>query len=217
MRYVWHRAALLAHLTGCRQAEGLEALTCTKRNRSRWAKHIVESYEGKPSHQLAAACDFELVFTYDGVINDLEIALKKHALKHHAAEYRSLTSVPGIGMVLALTILYEIDTVERFETVQDLVSYSRLVGGNCCSAGKVVGSRGGKMGNPYLKWAFREAAILCKRADTPVGNYAEKLLRRKQGNKKLVNGILASKICRAVYHMLHNGTVFDPKRFVSSN
>jgi transposase len=35
--------------------------------------------------------------------------------------------VPGIGQILALVLLYEIHDIRRFPSVQDFVSYCRLV------------------------------------------------------------------------------------------
>ncbi len=64
--------------------------------------------------------------------------------------YHLLTTVPGIGRVPAMTILFELDTVERFPTVKDFLSCARLVKGSVASAGKIKGLTGGKMGNEYL-------------------------------------------------------------------
>src|SRR5437879_6334547 len=76
-------------------------------------------------------------------------------------------TVPGIGQILALTILYEMGTLERFPTVKDFLSYCRLVKGTVASAGKIKGLRGAKLGNPYLRWAFGEAAVIAKRDHFP--------------------------------------------------
>ena len=71
--------------------------------------------------------------------------------------------MPGIGESLGLTILYEMGDIERFPTVKDFLSYCRLVKGTVASAGKIKGLRGAKLGNPYLRWAFGEAAVIAKR------------------------------------------------------
>ena len=71
-----------------------------------------------------------------------------------------LKSVPGIGLILSLVILYEIHDINRFERVQDFASYRHLVKCKRESAGKSYGTGGAKVGNAYLKWAFSEAAVL---------------------------------------------------------
>ena len=121
-------------------------------------------------------------------------------------------TVPGIGRVLALTLLFEIDTIKRFPTVKDFVSYCRLVKGSVASAGKVKGLCGGKMGNPYLRWAFGEAAVIAKRNHPLLTPYAEKLV--SQHGKFKGNAILANKFGRAVYFMLQKGTAFDAELVV---
>ena len=45
---------------------------------------------------------------YDTLINDLELTLVRDAKRHDGDACHRLRSVPGIGKVLALTILYEV-------------------------------------------------------------------------------------------------------------
>src|SRR5919109_322045 len=73
-------------------------------------------------------------------------------------------TVPGIGKILSLVLLYEIHAIRRFPRVQDFVSYCRLVTCAKESAGKRYGVSGTKIGNAHLKWAFAEAAVLVLRA-----------------------------------------------------
>ena len=114
--------------------------------------------------------------------------------------------------MLALTILFEVDRIDRFPTVKDFCSYSRLVKGSVASAGKVKGLCGGKMGNAYLRWAFGQAAVICKRNHPLLTPYAEMLVS-KHGKFK-GNAILANKLGRAVYFMLQKGTAFDAELMV---
>jgi transposase len=78
-------------------------------------------------------------------------------------------SVPGIGKILRVVLLYEIHDMSRFPRVQDFVSYGRLVTCAQESAGKRDGTSGAKLGNASLKWAFSEAAVLLLRHN-PVGH-----------------------------------------------
>jgi len=66
--------------------------------------------------------------------------------------------VPGIGQILALTIMLETGDIKRFSTVGDYASYCRCVGSQKLSNGKKKGSGNTKNGNKYLAWAFVEAA-----------------------------------------------------------
>src|SRR5208282_1196819 len=99
---------------------------------------------------------------------------------------------------LGLTLLHEIGDIARFPTVKDFLSYCRLVKGTVASAGKIKGLRGAKLGNPYLRWAFGEAAVVAKR-DGVLGPLDQRLEARLGGNKFKANTVLAIKLARAVY------------------
>lgn len=158
--------------------------------------------------------DLGLLDHYDATIRDLELFLVKRAKQHDANAFHRLRTVPGIGKILAMTILYEIHDIARFERVQDFASYCRLVKGTKSSAGKTTGSSGGKMGNVHLKWAFSEAAVLFL-AKCDKGKALKAKLARKHGKAKSLS-ILAHKIGRAVYFMLARQQAFDLERFLAT-
>ncbi len=80
---------------------------------------------------------------------------------------------------------------------------------------KIKGLRGAKLGNPYLRWAFGEAAVVAKRDPLVIGPLAQRLEARLN-NKFKANTVLAIKLARAVYFMLKQKTVFDPERLVAA-
>lgn len=104
--------------------------------------------------------DLALLERYDDLVTDLELTIVREAKRHDGDAFHRLRSVPGIGKVLALTILYEIHDITRFDRVQEFASYARLVKCPHQSAGKTYGTGGAKMGNVHSKWAFSEAAEL---------------------------------------------------------
>ncbi|OFW05027.1 MAG: hypothetical protein A3I61_19140 [Acidobacteria bacterium RIFCSPLOWO2_02_FULL_68_18] len=164
-----------------------------------------------PSVRKSIAVDLTLVAQYDTLITDLELTIVREAKRHDAGAFHRLRSVPGIGKVLALTILYEIHDITRFGRVQEFASYARLVKGRKQSAGNTFGTSGAKMGNVHLKWAFSEAAVLFLR-HTRDGKKLLAAIEKKHGKRKALS-ILAHKIGRAVFYMLSRGTVFSPEKF----
>lgn len=213
MSYVWERSSLIGHLTMNQYAEGMAPVSRTNNNRDEWEKRILTQYTN-PLLRTAAENDMELIRSYDKRIVQLEKTLEKQARKFFERDYILLQSVPGIGRILALTILFEIDTIKRFSTVKDFVSYCRLVKGSVASAGKVKGLTGGKMGNAYLRWAFGQVAIIARRSHPLIKTYAD-LLIAKHGKFK-GNAILGNKIARCVYFMLQKGTVFDVEQLIAT-
>ena len=145
------------------------------------------------------------------MLTKLEHELSLSAKVHDADSYFRIRSIPGIGRILGLVILYEIHDIARFARIQDFVSYCRLVKSTKESAGKRYGTSGKKIGNAHLKWAFSEAAVLFLRRNPEARKYKEKL-ERKHGKAKAM-AILSHKLARAIYYILKRKTVFDMTRF----
>jgi transposase len=124
-----------------------------------------------------------------------------------------LQTVPGIGKILSLVLLYEIYDINRFPRVQEFASYCRLVKCAKESNGKRSGSSGTKIGNAHLKWAFSEAAVLFLR-DNPAGQKLLARLETKHGKGKALT-ILAHKLSRAVYYMLKRKVAFNMQSFLN--
>jgi len=119
-----------------------------------------------------------------------------------------------VGKVLALTILYEVHDVHRFDRVQEFASYARLVRCAKESVGKRYGTSGAKMGNVHLEWAFSEAAVLFVR-HSPEGKKLRARLEKRFGKGKALS-VLAHKLGRTVYFMLRRGQAFDRRRFAAT-
>jgi transposase len=153
-----------------------------------------------------------MIAHFDQQIAKLDWELERQTKLVASRDFSLLLSVAGIGNSLGLTILHEIGEISRFPTVKNFLSYCRLVKGTVASAGKIKGLRGAKLGNPYLRWAFGEAAVIAKRDHAIIGPLAQRLEAKNGGNKFKANTVVAIKLARAVYFMLKNKTAFDPQR-----
>ena len=212
--YVWRRAELLARIQSHQLAEGHEPVRQSRPNRDPWEERLLAQYDN-PLHKLSLQMDLHMIREYDAKLLELERELLAATRQLASRDYALLNTVPGIGRSLGLTILHEIDTIERFPTVKDFSSYCRLVKGSVASAGKIKGTRGAKLGNPYLRWAFGEAAVIAKRDHPLLRAYAQRL--EAAHGKHKANSILANKLARAVYFMLKTGTGFDAERLVATS
>jgi transposase len=208
---VRRRANLLAHIQNTHHQYNLDppaAKIAYKSNREGVAE-VFEDLDVRKSMEI----DLAMIEHYDATIRELELHLSRRAKQHDPQAYHRLRSVPGIGKILALTILYEIQDIARFPRVQDFLSYSRLVKCEHSSAGKKLGSGGSKIGNAHLKWAFSEAASLFLR-NNAAGQKHLRRLAGKHGKSKALS-ILAAKLGRAVYLMLTKDRVFEMDRFLA--
>jgi transposase len=204
------RAELLAHVQNTNSQYNLPEIgkkIAYKANREGVADRFAD-----PAVHKSIEVDLALITYYDQLLTDVELSMVKAAKHHDAHTLYLLQTVPGIGKILSLVLLYEIHDVARFPTVQDFVSYCRLVKCAKESAGKRLGTSSKKIGNAHLKWAFSEAAALFLR-NNPAGQRSVARLEKKHGPGKALT-ILAHKLARAVYYMLKRKTAFDMEQFL---
>jgi transposase len=212
MSLMRQRAALLTHVQQTNSQYNLPEIgkkIAYQANREGVAARFPD-----PVVQKSIEVDLALLEYYDRLLTELELSLVNRAKAHNAQVFYRLHSIPGVGKILALVLLYEIHDIQRFPRVQEFVSYCRLVKCAKESAGKRYGTSGTKIGNAYLKWAFSEAAVLFLR-NNPAGEKYLRRLEKKHGKGKALT-ILAHKLARAVYYMLKRDTAFDLDKFLNT-
>jgi transposase len=165
----------------------------------------VEELVANPDLALAIKANLAMLQCADEQINILEKSvIDRVKLK---PEFRLLTTTPGIGHILALTIMLETGDIGRFATVGDYASYCRCVGSKKITNGKKKGQGNTKNGNKYLAWAYVEAANFAIR-------FSAKIKSFYQRKKSKTNGIVAikavaHKLCRACYYIIKDQIAFD--------
>jgi transposase len=212
--HVGQRAHLIAHLQNLASQYNLEPFAkkltyAANREELQIAERFTE-----PAVRCAVEADLALIDALDVEIHRVETHVLKAAKVHEPQAFARLRSVPGIGPVLALTMLYEIHDIARFGDVGPFLSYARLVPGRHESAGKAKGSPNRKIGNAHLKWAFSEAACLLVRHSERGKRWLAR--RTKKHGKAAALAHLAAKIGRTVYHLWHKGQVYDEERMFAS-
>lgn len=126
------------------------------------------------------------------------------------AEYGLLTSVPGIGQVLATMILLETGPINRFAAAGNFASYARCVNSVRTSNGKKKGEGNTRNGNKYLAWAFVEAANFALRNCAEAKRFYER--KKAKTNNAVAIKALAHKLARACFHILNERKPFDVTR-----
>jgi transposase len=122
-------------------------------------------------------------------------------------QFRFLKTVPGIGSILALTIMLETGEIERFASVGNYASYCRCVGSKKISNGKRKGSGNTKNGNKYLAWAFVEAANFAIRFYPRIKSFYQK--KKSKSHAIVAIKAVAHKLCRACYYIIKDQVAFD--------
>jgi transposase len=210
LKLVRQRAERLTHIRQTHAQYNMPALGKQLKSKAQREGGTAHFDDGAVQKNLEV--DLALIDHNDHVIHDLERHIMTLAKQHDPETLALLRSVPGIGPILSLVLLYEIHDLNRFPRVQDFASYCRVVKCASESGGKRYGTSGTKIGNVHLKWAFSEAAVLFLVGNEPGQKYYGRL-EKKHGKGKALT-VLAHQLARAVYYMLKRETRFDMDTFV---
>lgn len=211
--FVRQRAQLIAHIQNTNSQFNHPPFSKKLTYAGNRSSELAERFDD-PSTKLSVESDLKLIANYDEQLLTLERHLNKHAKVDDPVTFGLLKTIPGIGPILGLVLLYEVDDIARFPDVGNFLSYARLVRCEHSSAGKVKGSGGKKIGNAHLKWAFSEAACLMIRSVPAVKAWMQR--QEKKGGKRKALSVLEAKLGRCVYHLWRKRVPFDGKRFLNT-
>ena len=120
--------------------------------------------------------------------------------------FRQLLTIPGIGNILAMTIMLEVGDIRRFPKVGNFASYCRCVPSKRLSDGKSKGCGNRKNGNRYLSWALTEAAQIGRRHNQQFRRYYNRKVA--QANTSLATKALGNKLARICYYIMRDQVPF---------
>lgn len=141
-------------------------------------------------------------------IKNLEkMIVKQVSLK---PEFEQLQTVPGIGIIMALTIMLETGDIHRFAKVGNYASYCRCVNSKRMSNNNQKGQGNRKSGNKYLAWAFMEVANFSIKYNEQARRFYQKKLAKTK--RVVALKALAHKMARACYYVMKNNEAFDNSR-----
>lgn len=118
-----------------------------------------------------------------------------------------LTTIPGVGNILGLTITLEVGDIGRFAEVGNYSSYCRCVKSERTSNKKKKGEGNRKNGKKYLSWAYVEAAHLATRFCPEAKRFYQRKMAKSNG--AVATKALANKLARASYYMMTDQVPFD--------
>jgi transposase len=120
----------------------------------------------------------------------------------YAANVRLLESIPGIGLLTAITLLTEMETIDRFKDTDHFAAYAGLVP-NRHNSGEV--KKDGEMtsrGQAILKKNIVESAWVAARRDPALSLAYNKYVQRMEPNKAIIR--IARKLVNRIYFVLKN-------------
>lgn len=188
---------------------------------SLFERHMAKRYNGREIKQLKTddidriIADPFLAFTAKNNVTTIsfldtrvkEIEKKILSIAKVEKQFEVITSIPGIGTVLGLTIMLEVDDIGRFPSPGNYASYCRCVKSEKTSNKKKKGKGNEKNGNKYLSWAYVEAAHMIIRFCPEANRFYQR--KKTQRNGAVATKALANKLARASYCMLRDQKQFD--------
>ena len=149
------------------------------------------------------------------VLNKKIIQFEKKVLEHAKLkpEFELLLSIPGVGLILGLTIMLETGAIDRFKKVGNFTSYCRCVRAKKQSNGKSKGSNNSKNGNPHLAWAFVEVVHHAIRTCPQAKKFYDR--KKSKRNGALATKALGAKWSKGAYYVMKRQEPFDLKRLFS--
>ena len=162
-----------------------------------------------PALQANMRMELARVGLYSREINTLERIIQNSVSEEPLFEL--LQTIPGVAKILGLTIFYEAGDIERFDGPKPFCSYARVVPGVAQSSSVTRRGKGSKQGNPYLKWAFMQAAGISVRYEPAVRKFRQThMARRRSKARKLISlSIVAHKLAVGTYYVLKDHVPFS--------
>ena len=123
-------------------------------------------------------------------------------------DYQLLLGIPGVGPIIAATILAECAGIERFRDARNFAAFTGLVPTVKSSAGKPRIGHITRSGPPLLRWALCQAVIIGARASQQTQVSRMYYRKRKKKAPRVAACAAGNKLARVIYSMLVKGEPF---------
>lgn len=124
----------------------------------------------------------------------------------YGKKIKLLISIPGIGIITALTLLSEIEDINRFKNLDTLCSYIGLVPSTYSSGEKEIIGNITPRANKPLRNIIIEAAWIAVRNDPSMAIRFNDLRKRMDANKAIVR--IAKNLLNIIRYVLKNETEY---------
>lgn len=137
--------------------------------------------------------------------------IKDHINRHPDLKHQAdlLESIPGIGNITACHLIAELGDLRRFSDVREVVAFLGL-NPRQHQSGKKRSTHGiSRMGRGSLRAALYMPALVAKRHNPRLSDWAETLKQRGLSSKQVIVAVMR-KLVHIAYGVLKSDRVFDP-------
>ena len=153
-----------------------------------------------------------LIVQVEGIRHTLLSATRKvrelSRNKRYSHDYELLTSIPGIGISVAMSLLTEIGDFKRFHNEREFASYLGLVPTSHSSGGKVSHGEKTFRGNKKLGPQIVEASWISIYRDKGLGCAYISYKKRMEPQEAIVR--VARKLSNIIFSVLKTGKKYEP-------
>lgn len=166
---------------------------------------FLESLELPAPAGLLLKQQLEMLRTLAARIREDEKALRE--LLEESAQREWVSSIPGMGPILAAVVLSEIDDIGRFASARKLCGYAGLCPSTISSGGRTFHGKLLPHCNKWLRWAFVEAAWVAVGCSAYFGDFYK---AKRASGKKPNTAILATarRMARITWQLLTQGRTY---------
>jgi transposase len=190
------------------RAAGLPTLARSLTTEGAWEK-LIAALAFDPSlqafcstHRTLWSCAHAQMLVLEGALKELR--------RPYQRDIERLETIPGVGPIIATTVLATFSDVRRFPSAKHAASYAGLVASTFDSGERVQHGHITRRGSTELRAMLCEAAHHAPRAGHPLQPFFASLCARR--GYKLAIVAIAHRLCRITYAMLRDGTEFDHRR-----
>lgn len=122
--------------------------------------------------------------------------------KEYQEQVTLLRSIPGIGLLTAMTILTELETINRFESFDKLCGFIGLIPSTNSSGDNDIVGDITRRGHSVLRSAIIESAWIAARLDPALTKSYHDYCKRMEPNKAIVR--IAKKLLNRIRYVLKN-------------
>jgi len=179
---------------------------------SHWSKVFIDWLKGIKFETGSAETGLKLLI---GEVEHLRSSLlevtreirKLAASESYCSDMKLITGIPGIGSVVGIAFLTQLETIDRFPSTDSLANYLGLVP-NCHSTGDKENT--GEMtyrGNKWLRELLIESAWMAARRDPILHLSYLNLCKRMKPNNAIIR--IARKVLNRIYYVLKNKREYE--------
>lgn len=162
----------------------------------------------------------EVIKGLEKVIAKIELSIKKHVQEYPELneQVRILSSIPGVALITAATIIGELGDVHRFSSSKKIAAYTGLSPRRYESGTSVKGkTRMCKEGQGRIRQALYLSAMVCIRGDNGFARFYTMLVLKGKAKMAALGAVMRKMICvmrrLIIDKTLYSDTVLAPVNF----